>query len=81
VNPKEIDVIKNRKFPRFATLSNGLEHELGYVIIETIQDLWSFAKVVELIKNRGDVPIVFQMSQEDFEAKIYEHIYTKYVGP
>jgi hypothetical protein len=79
INPKEIDVIKNRQFPSLISLSNGLEYELGYVIIEAIKDIWGFDAVIDLIKKRGDVPSVLQLSQEQFEEKIYAHIYKKYV--
>ena len=61
-------------------LSNGLEYELGYVIIEAIKETWGFDKVVELIRKRGDTMAVFHVNQEVFEKKVYGHIYKKYFG-
>jgi hypothetical protein len=80
VNPAEIDVAKNKAIPPLSMLSNGLEYELGYVIIEAIKETWGFDKVVELIRKRGDTMAVFHVNQEVFEKKVYGHIYKKYFG-
>lgn len=79
VNPADLKVVENKTIPPLSMLSNGLEYELGYVIIEAIKDMWGFDKVVELIRKRGDSMAVFHMEQNDFESKIYEHIYKKYI--
>lgn len=78
-DPQEIDIIKNKQFPPLATLNNGQEYELGYAIIEAIKDIWGFDVVIDLIKKRGDTQVVLQISQNQFEEKIYERIYTKYI--
>jgi hypothetical protein len=78
-DPKEIEVIKNKQFPPFATLSNELPEVLGYVIIEAIKDIWGFDAVIGLIKKRGDTQAILQISQTQFEEKIYNHIYQKYI--
>ena len=79
VNPAEIEVVKNKTIPALSLLNNGLEYELGYVIIEAIKEIWGFDKVVALIKKRGDTMAVFEVTQNDFEKKIYQHIYRKYI--
>lgn len=79
VNPGEVDVVKDKAIPPLAMLNNGLEYELGYVIIEAIKEIWSFEKVVELIKKRGEIQAVLHVSPEEFENKIYKHIYAKYL--
>jgi hypothetical protein len=79
VNPAEIEVVKNKTFPPLSALNNGLEYELGYVIIEAIKEMWSFDKVVELMRKRGDTLAVFDVAQNDFENKVYQHIYRKYI--
>jgi hypothetical protein len=77
-DPKAIDVITSKQYPPFASFNNGLEYELGFVIIEAIKDQWGFDVVVELIKKKGNVQEVLKITQADFEKRIYEHIYNKY---
>lgn len=78
-DPAEIDIIRNKNFPPFAALNNGMEYMLGYVIIEAIKDIWGFDMVIRLIKKRGDVQAVLQLKQDKFEEKIFDHIYQKYI--
>ncbi len=78
-DPKEIDVIKNKQFPPFATLNNGMDYMLGYVIIEAIKNIWGFDAVINLIKKRGNTLAVLKINQAQFEEKIYDHIYKKYI--
>ena len=78
IDPAEIEVVRKKAIPPLSML-NGLEYQLGYVIVEAMKDLWGFEKVVQLIKERGDVQSVFQLSSKDFENKVYEHIYRKYL--
>jgi hypothetical protein len=78
-DPKEIDDIKTKHFPPLASLNNGLEYMLGYVIIEAIQDNWGFDAVVNLIKKRGDTQAVLKINEKQFEEQIFAHIYQKYV--
>lgn len=78
-DPKGIDIIKNKQFPPLASLNNELPEVLGYVIIEAIKDIWGFDAVIGLIKKRGDVEASLQIGQAQFEEKIYNHIYRKYI--
>jgi hypothetical protein len=78
-NPAEFEFMKQKQFPVFADLANGMEYMLGYVIIEAIKDLWGFEAVISLIKNRGDCQKTLKTDQKSFEEKVYEHIYKKYV--
>jgi hypothetical protein len=78
-HPKEIDIIKNKNFPQLATLGNGMEYMLGYVIIEAIKDIWGFDTVIELVKKRGNVQAVLKLNEKEFEEKIFQHIYNKYL--
>jgi hypothetical protein len=57
-----------------------MEYALGYVVIEAIKDLWGFDAVIGLIKNRGNVQKVLNISEEKFEKDIFEQIYKKYVA-
>jgi hypothetical protein len=79
VDPKTIDVIRNKQYPAFAALNNGLEYELGYVIIEAIKEIWGFDVVVELIKNKGDVSAVLKIDQKEFEKRVYQYVSERYV--
>jgi hypothetical protein len=79
VDPKTVDVIENKQYPAFAALNNGLEYEMGYVIIEAIKELWGFDVVIELIKSRGDVNAVLKIDQTEFERKIYQYVLETYV--
>jgi hypothetical protein len=78
-DPKELEIIRKKEFPRLADLSNGMEYILGFVVIEAIKDIWGFDAVINLIKKRGDTLAVLKVSQKQFEEKIYEHIYNKYI--
>jgi hypothetical protein len=79
IDPNGIEIIKNKTFSPFAELGNGLEYELGYVIIDAIKDIWGFDAVIDLIKTRGDVQAVLQLGQQKFEQRVYEHIDKKYI--
>jgi len=79
MNPADLDVIKNKTFPPLTSLNNGLEYELGYVILEAIHDLWGFNTIIDLIKKRGDTNASLQMSQEEFDQRVYDRIYQKYI--
>lgn len=78
-DPAEQAVIREKQFPSFAELNNGMEYMLGYVIIEAIKDLWGFDAVIGLIRSRGDVQKVLKIDQMLFEKTVYEHIYKKYI--
>jgi hypothetical protein len=78
-DPKEIDFIKNKEYPSLASLNNGMEYMLGFVIIEAIKDLWGFDTVIRLIKERGDVKKVLKIEQHPFEEQVFTHIHQKYI--
>lgn len=78
-DPKELEIIRKKEFPRLADLSNGMEYMLGFVLIEAIKDIWGFDAVISLIKNRGDVHKVLKINESQFEEKVFGHIYEKYV--
>jgi hypothetical protein len=79
VDPKTIDVIRNKQYPRFEALNNGLEYEMGYVIIEAIKELWGFDVVIALIKSKGDVNAVLNIDQQEFEKRVYQYVSERYV--
>lgn len=76
---KELEIIRKKEFPRLADLNNGMEYMLGFVIIEAIKDIWGFDAVIGLIENQGDVQKVLKTDEHQFEAKVFGHIYEKYV--
>ena len=78
-DPKEIEEVKNKQYPKLATLNNGMEYMLGYVIIEAIRDIWGFDAVINLIKHRGDAQTVLKINEAQFEKEIFDHIYKKYI--
>jgi hypothetical protein len=78
-DPRELDVIKNKNFPPLSSLGNGMEYMLGYVIIEAIKDIWGFDTVINLIRKRGDAQAAVKLSQDEFEKKIFEYIFRKYI--
>ena len=78
-DPNELENIKKKEFPSLASLDQGMEYMLGFVVIEAIKDLWGFDAVINLIKNQGDVQKVLNIDQRKFEEKIFERIYSKYI--
>lgn len=78
-DPNEFENIRKKDSPPLASLDQGMEYMLGFVVIEAIKDLWGFDTVISLIKNRGDVQNVLHINQKHFEEKIFERIYKKYV--
>lgn len=78
-DPKELEIIRKKEFPRLADLNNGMEYMLGFVLIEAIKDIWGFDAVIRLIKNQGDVQKVLKTNERQFEEKVFGHIYEKYV--
>ncbi len=79
LDPKEISAIRHKKFPHLASLDNGMEYTLGFVIIEAINDIWGFETIIKLIKKKGDSFAVLQIREKEFEKKIFDHIYGKYI--
>jgi hypothetical protein len=79
VDPKTIDVIRNKQYPPFEALNNGLEYEMGFVIIEAIKELWGFDVVIALIKSKGDVNVVLKIDQQEFEKGVYQYVSERYV--
>jgi len=79
MDPKEIDDIKNKNYPPLKTLGNGMEYMLGYVIIEAIKDLWGFDTVIGLIKHQGNIQQVLNITEEEFEKKVFDRIHKKYI--
>jgi len=80
LNPKELGIAEKKDLPALSTLGNGMEYSLGYVIIEAIKDIWGFDTIVGLIRKRGDVEATIHLSGKEFEEKIFEYIYRKYLA-
>jgi hypothetical protein len=78
-DPKELEFMRKKEFPRLTDLNNGMEYMLGFVLIEAIKDIWGFDAVIRLIKNQGDAQKVLKIEERLFEEKVYGHIYEKYV--
>jgi hypothetical protein len=79
IDPNELDIITTKKFPSLNQLGNGMEYMLGYVIVEAINDRWGFDTIINLIKTQGNSQKVLHINQEEFEEKIFDRIYQKYV--
>jgi len=79
LDPMQIEAVRERKFVPFAQFTNGLEYELGYVVVEAMKDIWGFNTITALIAQRGDRMTVLKINQEQFESKIYQRIFEKYV--
>jgi hypothetical protein len=78
-NPAELDFIREKRFPPFSELNNGMDYMLGYVIIEAVKDMWGFDSVIALIKSRGDVQNALKIDQKLFEERVYGQIFKKYI--
>jgi hypothetical protein len=78
-DPAQLPGFKDKQFPPLATLSGGVEYVLGFVIIEAIVDTWGFDAIIDLVKKHGDVKAVLNLDEEEFEKKVYERIYNKYI--
>jgi hypothetical protein len=79
LDPKQIEAIREKKFPHLKSLNNGAEYELGFVIIEAIKEIWGFDTVISLIKKHGDTLAVLKINDKEFEDRIFNHIYKKYI--
>lgn len=78
-DPKEIDIIKNKQFPHLSELGNGMEYMLGYAILEAIKEIWGQDIIISLIKKRGNVKEVLNLDMNEFERRVFDHIYKKYI--
>lgn len=79
-DPKEVDFIKDQKFPSLDSLNDGSEYMLGYVIIEAVKEIWDFDVVLQLIKNRGKAYPIVKIGNNEFSQKVFQYIYRKYVA-
>jgi hypothetical protein len=78
-DPKDLEFMKRKEYPHLVDLNGGVEYMLGFVLIEAIRDLWGFDAVINLVKNQGNVKTVLKINENEFEEKVFEHIFEKYV--
>lgn len=81
-DPSKYEYIKKGNYPTLEEISsreNTYEYNLGYVLIEYIVDKWGMDEVVDLIKEKGDIQKVLNITTEEFEKDWYKYIEDKYL--
>jgi hypothetical protein len=83
-DPRNINYLASGDYPTIAELNgdfnNGDQkiYEVGYLITEFILHEWGKVKLIELIRNLGDVENVLDISVTDFEGKWKTFVDAKY---
>ncbi|MCK5146999.1 hypothetical protein KAR48_09605 [bacterium] len=84
-NPANLSYIRNGAYPTLNELntdfnnSNHYIYQLGYVIAEYIVETWGQPTLVELIRQNGNVDGVLEMTETEFETRLYNYITEKYL--
>lgn len=81
--PSNLDYIEKHNYPTLSQMNhsseNGYAYQLGYFIIEYIKITWSKRKLVDLLKNDGDIQSILHVSEKEFETGFYSFIENKYL--
>ncbi len=77
----QLEYLKEKKYPSLKKINQNSEfqYQLGYYLIEFIDIKWNWEKVIELMKNNGDIKAVFSLSDKKFEKEFYEYLEGKYL--
>lgn len=72
----QLDYIKKKKFPSLKKINwNGeYQYQLGYYLIEFIDEKWGWEKVIELMANNGDIQGTLGLSIKAFEKDFYNYL-------
>jgi len=83
IDPKTLAFLNNNSYPGFPELdtrSKGAKiYKVGYTIIEYILQEYGKLKLIELIKNYGNVQLVLNVSDEQFCKNWFGFVKRKYL--
>lgn len=82
-NPFTIPTMKKGNYPSLAELNMNMQNKkvyaVGYTIIEYIKSKWGMNSVRELIKANGNLKVVLDIDDEQFEKDWYRYACEKYI--
>src|SRR5690349_21358823 len=83
VDPKTLPYLNNGQYPDIAELNNRLKGEkiysCGYTIIEYILLKYGQDNLIDLIKNYGNLPSTFNVTDTEFCKDWYDFVREKYL--
>lgn len=83
VDPKTLPFLSNVSFPKISELNNrskgGKIYEVGYTIIEYILHRYGQDKLIELVKNYGNISKTLGVSDDQFCQDWYAFVKQKYL--
>ena len=81
-NPFELDHLKKGKYPSLKKIekdrTSQLKYDLGYYLVEYIDQKWGWNKVLELIDSNGNLETTLKVSIKGFEKGFYRWMERKY---
>ena len=83
VDPKTLPYLNNGQYPTISELNNRLKggkvYTCGYTIIEYILSKYGQDKLINLVKNYGDMKSTFNVTDDQFCKNWYEFVKEKYL--
>jgi hypothetical protein len=83
VDPRTLPYLNNGQYPNIAELNSRLKggkiYSCGYTIIEFILEKYGRDKLIELIKNYGDLKTTLGVTADQFCKDWYEFVKEKYL--
>jgi len=83
VDPRTLPYLNNGQYPTLAELNDRLKggkiYSCGYTIIEFILEKYGRDKLIQLIKNYGDLKTTFGITADQFCEDWYEFVKEKYL--
>lgn len=81
--PKKIGYLRNKKRYSFQKIERDPTYKKKYVvgpyIVEFIEQKYGWVKVLELMKNEGNIQQTFGINQTAFETQFYDFLEKKYL--
>lgn len=83
VDPQTLPYLSNTQYPNLSELNNRLKggkiYTCGYTIVEYILSKYGRPKLIDLIKNYGDLKIVLGINEDQFCKDWHEFVKEKYL--
>jgi hypothetical protein len=83
VEPKTLAFLSNGSYPNISELNNrskgGKIYKVGYTIIEFLLQKYGQKKLIELIKNYGDLTKEIGVTEDQFCKDWYAFVQQKYL--
>ena len=82
-NPKDFRYLRNKKRLSFKKIEADpmfkKKYVLGPYIVEFIEQKYGWNKVLELMKNNGNIKSTFGVATSGFEPQFYDYLEKKYI--